>query len=240
MSGSPRKLSSTTARAIKAYGGEALWKKAKRIEAEVSVSGLAPTLKGRPPFRHARIALDVQRPRVWLQPIGRQAGLIGVLDGADVQVQAADGNVLRERKSARRYFPYGRRLFYWDDLDMSYFACYAFWNYFTFPNLLLNDSIEWQEPAPGRLLATFPESIPTHSARQEFLFDSETGLLRQHNYTAEVISSLARAANVVSEHRRYDGLQCFSERRVTPRRSNGAPMPGPLLIHIVVHKYRLS
>lgn len=46
-------MNRTAQEAITAYGGKEFWSKAKRIEAEVSVHGLAFTLKSRPAFKHA-------------------------------------------------------------------------------------------------------------------------------------------------------------------------------------------
>ena len=78
----------------------------------------------------------------------------------------------------------------------------------TLPNLLMNER-SWAEQTNGHLIATFPKTLPTHSEVQEFHFDINTGLLKQHNYTVDVISGLATAANVVLEHQNIDGLSFF-------------------------------
>ena len=127
-------------------------------------------------------------------------------------LEAADGSIVAARAGARGGFARPRRMLFWDDMDMAYFANYAFWNYFTLPNLLMNPAIAWTELSPGRLRAKFPDSIPTHSPVQEFHFDPISGLLRQHDYTAEIISRLATAANVVLEHSRSDGIAFPSSR----------------------------
>ncbi|MBX7057838.1 MAG: hypothetical protein K1X75_07210 [Leptospirales bacterium] len=239
MAGKTGKLSPTAERALQAYGGEKMWRQAKFLEAEVSTGGLLFLLKRRPVFRHARLLLSVQRPEVWLRPIDRKEQLSGVLSGGDVRLEDASGETVDSRKDARRFFPYGRRLLYWDDLDLAYFAGYAFWNYLTFPNLLLNSSISWAESAPGILDAEFPDSIPTHSRRQRFFFDTKSGLLQQHNYVAEVVSPLASAAHCILEHQTQDGL-CFPSRRaVTPAAGNGQPRKRPLLVSIEVHGLKL-
>jgi len=123
---------------------------------------------------------------------------------------------------------------------MAYFANYAFWNYFTLPALLISDEVQWRESGPGVLDAAFPASIPTHCPQQRFHFDTDTGLLRQHDYTANVIGGFARAAHVIESHATQDGL-CFpSHRRVTPRGPRGRPLAGPTLIAIMVHDYRVE
>lgn len=232
-------MNQTAEKAVEAYGGKEFWSKAKRIEAEVSVHGWAFTLKGRPFFKHAKIEMDVARPFSKLTPIGKQATIAGVLNEHHVRLENVNGNVLQERNDARRYFPGGRRLFYWDDLDMSYFANYAFWNYFTLPVLLMREDIDWKEIQPGWLEATFPDSIPTHNKVQRFRFDLETGLLHQHDYTADIITKLATAANVVLEHKQADGFVYPSRRLVTPRAPSGKALPGPALIDITVHSFKV-
>ena len=233
-------MNQTAEKAIAAYGGKELWKNAKAIEAEVSVRGWAFTLKRRPFFKHARIKMEVARPVSRLTPIGKNLWISGVLDGHDVRLEDANGNIIEERKNARGYFPGGRRLFYWDDLDMSYFANYAFWNYFTLPALLMREEIDWKEIEPGWLEATFPDSIPTHNKVQRFRFDLETGLLLQHDYTADIISKLATAANVPLKHRQRSGLTYPSRRLVTPRSPSGKPLPAPTLIDITVHDFQIN
>jgi len=235
-----RKLSDTAARAVEAYGGEALWQRARRVTATASAHGLAFRLKQRPFFRRA--ALEVSVGRCWsrVQPIGKRSGVAGILDGGDVHLVDGDGHRVAERRHARAYFPSWRRHFRWDDLDMAYFANYAFWNYLTLPALLLSDAVAWQERAPGVLDATFPASIPTHSTQQRFHFDPDTGLLRQHDYTADVIGGFARAAHVIEAHATQDGVCYPSRRRVTPRAPGGSGLPGPTIIAIEIHALRVE
>jgi hypothetical protein len=233
-------LSKTAQKAIDAYGGIEFWQSKKYIEAEVSAKGLAFTLKRRPFFRHAKIQMEIRRPFSKLTPIGLDQTITGVLDQNQVRLENAQGQILSLRENPRSFFPYGRRLFYWDDLDMTYFANYAFWNYFTLPNLLLNSNIVWEEFCEGGLKATFPESIPTHSTIQEFYFDKNSGLLLQHNYTADIISKLAKAANCVKGHSETENIVYPSRRLVTPRGSKGKPLDQPILIDITVHHLRFT
>ena len=234
-------MNQTAEKAIAAYGGKELWSQAKSIKAEVSAYGLAFTIKGRPVFNHAKISMEVQRPVVKLTPIGKNPNIAGVLDGHDVRLEDSAGKVVDERKDTRHIFPGGLgRLFRWDDLDMSYFANYAFWNYFTLPALLMREDIDWKETEPGCLEATFPENVPTHSKIQRFRFDRETGLLIQHDYTVDIISKLATAANVVLEHKQGAGYGYPTRRLVTPRNSSGNPLPAPTLIDITIHNLSIE
>ena len=68
------RLSETAERAIAAYGGRTRWQNAKYLEAEVSVSGLAFTLKRRPFFCHATIVEDahwgmLRTTAAWFTPL---------------------------------------------------------------------------------------------------------------------------------------------------------------------------
>lgn len=233
-------LSKTAQKAIEFYGGYNLWQNSKYLEAEVTVSGLAFTMKRRPFFDRAKIMMEIARPFSKLTPIGKNKNITGVLDGHNVHLEDENGKVVAERTNPRDLFPYGRRLFYWDDLDMAYFANYAFWNYFALPNLLMNDSIIWNEKAEGILEAIFPDTIPTHSRKQQFRFDTSSGKLIQHNYTADIISKLATAVNTVFEHSAENGLMFPSARQVTPNNFKGGALKRPILIDIKVHSYRLS
>jgi len=234
------RLSNTAGRAIEAYGGIDLWREAKRVEAEVSVKGLAFTLKGRPFFDHAEIIMDAQNPVSRLTPIGRDPEITGILDGDDVRLEKSNGEMLRARNNARSAFSSLRKNLRWDDLDMAYFANYAFWNYFTLPALLMRKDIQWEEVSSGVLNAEFPDSVPTHCRFQQFTFDENSGLLKRHNYTADVISRFARAANLVLSHSESDGALYASSRRVTPAGPNGKPMPFPELINIRVHRFSVQ
>lgn len=233
-------ISETAKAALNAYGGIELWQQAESIKAIVSVKGLAFTLKQRPYFQSVNIELKTKTPFVKIHPVGRNHEICGILDGDTVRLEDLKGNIILERKSPRSYFPYGRRLFYWDDLDMTYFACYAFWNYFCFPYFLIRKDILWQEKPGNCLQALFPENFPTHSPIQQFFFDAETGLLKQHNYTAEVISKLATAAHVIHEHKTFNALNVPVKRIVSPMKKSGKALGYPSLIDIRVEDFAIK
>ena len=231
-------LSPTAQRALDAFGREARWRAASAVEATFSAGGLAFRLKWRPEFRRLHIRADVWEPRVSLRPLDRR-GNVGVLEGHAVRIESESGERVASRADPRSEFPYGRRLLWWDALDQLYFAGYAMWNYLTLPTLFLRDDIEWTEVAEHTLEARFPSHLPTHCDVQRFHFDPATGLLREHDYTAEVFGGWARAAHVVLEHGSREALPFASKRRVTPRRGNGQPWPGPVLVWIEMHAWRL-
>ena len=229
----------TARRALEAYGGEPFWRQARSIRATVSASGLAFVLKRQRPFHRIAVECDVREPLARLTPVDA-AGSSGVLRVGDAILENPQGLEIAHRPDARSFFPYGRRLFRWDSLDQTYFAGYALWNYLVFPALLLREDIRWEDSGPNRLIATFNGHIPTHSPVQEFLFDPASGLLRQHNYTAEVMGGWAKAANVIVEHGVLNGVPYPSHRRVTPRKKDGSPAGGPVLIDLIIHDWYVT
>lgn len=224
-------------RVWQAYGGEA-WAKASAVEVVLSASGPGFFLKGRRAFHRVRMQASLSEPRLRIEPINKQ-GQVGVLDGVDVRIERPDGSVVAKRKNPRRFFPGGRRALYWDDLDHAYFAGYASWNYLVFPSLLLRNDIRWSEPEPWTLVAEFPDHIPTHSARQAFHIDPVTQLVRQHDYTAEVFGSWAKAAHIIFKHVSFDGIPVPVEREARPLLPGGLSIPGLYVIRIRVHEWRL-
>ena len=225
-------------RVIDAYGGRSRWQLASAVEAQVSASGWAFRLKFQPPDRNIRVRAAIGgKPGARYTPTDK--GNTAVLDGQRIRLENGAGMAVAERDDPKRFFPYGRRALWWDGLDRAYFSAYALWNYLTFPALMLRSDIQWKELPGARMEAVFPASIPTHSARQLFYFDPESGRLLRHDYTAEVFGSWARAANVVLEHASWEGIPYPSHRRVTPVGPGGKPMAAPVLVDIQVHSWRL-
>jgi hypothetical protein len=219
---------------IAIYGGIDHWNSFEYIEAEVSVSGFAFKMKKRPFFEHAKIRMAIHRPYSELTPIGERKDVTGILDGKDVYLKGGNGTILEERKDARLNFPKRK----WDDLDMSYFANYAFWNYFAFPHLLMDSTIDWTQTSDNMLKATFPDNIPTHSREQEFVFDTLNGRLIQHNYVVDIIGKWAKAAHVTQKHEDMNKFLIATKRIVTPKKRNGKPRKRPVLIDITIHNLK--
>ncbi len=222
-------LSPTAARAIEAYGGADLWLSASHIDAVVSVTGLAWWLKMRRPVPKTRLRIDLHAPHARLDPVDR-TGLIGILDGKNAILEDPSGRMIAMRENAGKYFPGGRRIFYWDSLDLAYFAGHAMWNYFTFPRQLLRSDIQWKEVAEGVLEAHFPPELPTHSPIQRFRFDPKTNLLCRHECTLEAVGPWAKVTQVVDHYRQCEGVPYFGLRTVYFRRSDDSQIPWPTLI----------
>ncbi len=175
-------------RVLEAYGGAPFWTQATEITAEFSLSGIGLMLKRRPKLEHAVLEMNIQHQYIKITPIGNDLGYSGVLDGDTVHIENSEGVIKRERYNARMYFPYGRRLFYWDDLDMTYVAGYLLWNILAFPALLTRDDIHWSEKTPCVLTAEFPPTFHTHCRVQHFHIDPVTCLIQQQTFVPEVVS----------------------------------------------------
>jgi hypothetical protein len=227
---------------LEAHGGPERWREAQTASARVRSAGLL--LRTRVPgtrFADYRLTVELHRPRAVLDPFPR-AGERAVYEDGAARIETADGELLESRLDPRPGF-FGvsglRRNLRWDPLDSAYFAGYAMWNYLATPALLTRDEIGTRETEPWEedgetwrsLEATFPPAIDTHSPRQTFYFDAR-GLLRRHDYTAEVVGRWARAAHYCDEHVQAGGLVFPTRRRVVPVGVRNRALPGPTLVSL--------
>ncbi len=232
-------LSPTAARALKAYGDQAAWIHATAVDSTVTVGGLLFQLKGINIPPHARIIVDVQRPRAVIEPVD-EAGDIGVLDGFSVTIMAPGGAMVEQRSDAREHLQNASLSTKWDRLNLVYFLGYAFWGYYTLPYQLMRTDIEWNELGDGVLQADYGTNLPVHSRIQRFWFDTRTGLLRRNDYTPVAATPTARVANVVFEHGVSNGIPYTSKRRVkTSLQQYGWVLPFPDFITIDVERWRM-
>ncbi len=225
------------------HGGLERWRAVKSIRASVRTGGLLPGSRFRRAWeRSYDIVVDTSLQHVVLDPFP-VPGQRGVLADGCVRVEADDGEVVAQRDDPRAAF-FGasgvRRNLRWDALDATYFAGYAFWNYLTTPLLLANPEVEVAEgpdwTAGGtrwrRLEVGFARSgVHTHSPRQVFYADGD-GLLRRHDYTAEVVGRWAKAAHLMEGHREFGGLWFPTSRRVRPSGFRNRPLRAPTLVSI--------
>lgn len=237
---SPRgEISATAARALKAYGGEAVWKAATSVESTVTVGGLLFQLKGINIPPHARITVDIQRPHTVIEPVD-ESGDVGVLDGFSVMIVAPGGRILEQRADAREHLQNASLSTKWDRLNLVYFLGYAFWGYYTLPYQLMRTDIEWTELRDGMLQADYGTSLPVHSRIQRFWLDTGSGLLRRNDYTPVAATPNARVANVIFEHGMSNGIPYTSKRRVkTSLEQYGWVLPFPDFITIDVERWRM-
>jgi len=232
--------SPTAARALKAYGGEAVWKAATQAESTVTVGGLLFQLKGMNIPPHAKITVEVQRPHTVITPVD-ESGDTGILDGFGVMITAPDGRILEQRADARQHLQNASISTKWDRLNLLYFVGYAFWGLLHTP--LPADANRHPVDGAARrpLQADYGTNLPVHSRIQRFWFDTKTGLLRRNDYTPVAADPNARVANVVFEHGVSGGIEYTSKRRVkTTLNQYGWVLPAPDFITIDVQSWRLQ
>lgn len=236
--------------AIEAHGGLARWNAARTIHARVRSGGLL--VRTRMPgnrFSDYRLTVEVAEPRAIMDPFP-EPGRRGVFDRGEVRIEDDDGEVIASRSDPRAAFSGVsglRRNLRWDPLDAAYFCGYAMWNYLTFPRLLTQPQVEveegesWTEEGAEwrRLEVRFPPTVDTHSSRQTFYLDME-GLLRRHDYVAEVVGGWAKAAHYCADHTEAGGLVFPTRRWVRPIGARNRSLPIPTLVSLQLAELRVD
>jgi hypothetical protein len=225
---------------VAAHGGADRWDQLTEITAHVAIGGLLWELKGHGGIlADTHVTLDPHRERLAYQPFGAP-GRRSLFEPARTVIEDDDGRVLAERDDPRAAFAGHRPETPWDELHVVYFSGYAMWNYLTSPFLFTRPGFGVEEIEPRsehgqtwrRLRVEYPEDIATHSRVQEFCFD-ESGLLRRHDYAAEVVGGLP-AAQLTDGHRTFDGITFPTRRRVFRRQPDGQVVSGPASVTIDV------
>jgi hypothetical protein len=235
------------ARTIAAHGGSQLWESAAEVGVEVSSGGLAfaSKLQGRA-VRGVDARVSTHGQHVTLSPYPGP-GERGVLrEDGSVRIETDGGELISVRESAREACAHLRHKLWWDRLDILYFATQALWTYISTPFVFERDGYEVRELEPWsehgelfrRLAVRFPAYVHTHSREQVFYID-ESGLIRRHDYTADPISKLAKAAHYCMDHQSFDGLTIATRRRVYPRKADNTPRARPLLVWIEMPTARI-
>jgi hypothetical protein len=223
---------------LDAHGGLERWRTFEHVSAHLRTGGVLWALKRQQSVLddvNVRVALR----REWashapfVEPHWRTS-----FEPDRVAIEATDGRVVEERRRPREAFVGHGVETPWDRLQLAYFAGYAMWTYLTTPFLFTMDGVATEELEPWRengevwrrLKVTFPHSIATHSTVQTFYLGSD-GLLRRHDYDAEVLGGTP-AAHYVYDYQEFSGILVPTRRRVLGRRPDGTPVPDPLIVTI--------
>lgn len=129
-----------------------------------------------------------------------------------VAILDAEGQVVEERANPRASFAGHVLETPWDRIQLGYFCGYAMWTYLTTPFVFAESDFRAEELGPWRengetwrrLRVCYPARIATHTATQTFYFE-EKGLIRRHDYTAELING-GPAAHYSYGHTEVDGI----------------------------------
>lgn len=228
-------------------GGFELWQKHATLHIELRFGGLAFASRwNRKGLRRRRTIVFLHEQKVIFENYPA-AGCRGIYTPENLCLETPEGNIFAERRQPRAAFNSLRRLLWWDDLDLLYFAGYALWNYLAMPWLLTFEGVEiqsvsdWEEAGEKwkKLTVKFPVGIATHSAEQVFYFD-ENYRLRRHDYGPEVFASWAKAAHYCFNYQNLGGLRFPLKRLVFPRKSNGAAATFPTLVFIEITAARFD
>jgi hypothetical protein len=226
---------------VDAHGGDERWRKARRIKARVRSGGFL--IRSRVPgnrFADYRLEVSVAEPRSIIDPFPGD-GMRAVFETGAARIER-NGDVVQSRADPRSAFSGAsglRRNLRWDALDSAYFAGYAMWNYMTLPRLLRRRDVEvaegdpWQEGGERwrRLEVDFPDGFDTHSRHQTLYLDAR-GLLRRHDYVAEVVGGWAKAAHYCADHAKAGGLVFPTRRWVRPIGPGNRSLPFPTMVWI--------
>jgi hypothetical protein len=224
--------------AIDAHGGLDRWRRFEHVSAHLRTGGVLWALKRQQGILgdvNVRVALH----REWASHAPfRESGLRTSFEPHRVAIETTEGRVVEERLQPRDSFSGHGLETPWDPLHLAYFAGYAMWTYLTVPFVFASDGVSTEELEPWyedgeswrRLQVTFPARIATHNTVQTFYFGLD-GLLRRHDYAAEVLAG-APAAHYVHDYREFSGLAVPLRRRVFLRQPDGTPAPDPSIVTI--------
>ncbi|MEU0851222.1 hypothetical protein ABZ387_25130 [Streptomyces flaveolus] len=220
-------MSDLTSTAIEAHGGLERYNGFDSVTAHFRSGGALWGLKQQEGvFGHAAVRVDLHRQHASHSPFTAPR-LRTSVTAERVAVETDDGEVKAERLDPRAAFAGHTLETPWDDLHVAYFAGYAMWTYLTAPFTFAASDVRTEELPPStengqtlrRLKVTFPDRIATHSREQIFHFDQH-GLLRRHDYTAEVLNA-GPVAHYSSDYKEFDGIMVPTRRRVHPLAADG-------------------
>jgi hypothetical protein len=224
---------------IAAHGGLEGWNELTSVKAHLVNGGVLWAMKGQAGvINDVNVRVDLHREFTSHFPFGRP-GLRSAFTADRVAIESDAEEVVEERFNPRDSFAGHTLETPWDKLHLAYFAGYAMWTYLTSPFSFVTPGFQteelsrWQEHGQTwrRLKVTFPGHIASHCKEQTFYFDAD-GLIRRHDYIAEVLGSSGPAAHYSSEHEEFDGIKVPTKRRVYLIGENGSVTEEPLIVSI--------
>lgn len=211
-------------RAVARHGGWEAWRALRSVTLQMNaLSGLVPFMKGaRRTFpRPSRAEVFPHEYRAVFHDYPTQ-GNSGVFTAGAVQLLDGGGAVVESSPDHRRSFRGLRKWRRWSPADAVYFFGYAITHYHGLPFTLA-------EARPLRLCRVhsdgrsltgvdveLPATLHTHSRRQSFYFDDD-GLLRRHDYVADIVGWMARGAHLWRDFVMVAGVPIPRERHVVAR-----------------------
>lgn len=231
---------------ITAHGGLTRWKEIRNVHTHLASTGAVWELKGQTGlFTSVDVDVDPHAQHVAATPFVHD-GWRGVFERDRVRVENQNGEIEESRTEPRSAFDTHDLFTQWDHLHAIYFGGTALWTYITLPFVLVEPGFHTEEIEPWnekgetwrRLQVTFPDTIATHSTEQVLYID-DTGLIRRHDYLAEVTKG-GPGAHYLHDHKDFDGIVFPTRRQVYPRQPDNESAAEPLLINMAFDNYTLS
>lgn len=224
--------------AIEAHGGLDRWRRAARLDVELTVGGIAFVAKGRRKSAGKPTTASIQTGtgEVMMRPFFEHRQWVGHYTTEQLKItDKASGSTIDECETASRPRSVLRSLGLWSDLDQLFFAGYALSHYYRLPFSLLDERIALgpvtTQDSERRFTAMFPPEFYSHSPEETFHFDDTERLVR-HDYTARFLAPGARGAHLSMDYRMHDGLAFAGRRRVLLNAFGRATKPTVLWMDI--------
>ncbi|MEU1199214.1 hypothetical protein ABZ446_23730 [Streptomyces sp. NPDC005813] len=239
-------MSDLTTAVIDAHGGPGRFAQYDSVTADFRSGGALWAMKGQEGiFDRAAVRIDLREQRASHRPF-TGPGLRTSMTARRVAIESDAGEVSAERHDPRAAFAGHTLETPWDSLHVAYFAGYAMWTYLTSPFTFGSPGFRTEELPPvdvdgeiwNRLKVTFPDHVATHCPEQIFSFGQD-GLLRRHDYTAEVINA-GPAAHFCFDYKEFGGIMVPTNRRVHPLGEDGVVLKDIELVTIDIEDVRFG
>lgn len=215
---------------IAAHGGLDRWAQVQGLTVRFSAGGLLFRMKGR---THGLENATVRFVR------GEQLGSAASADPRPWQLDIGAPDQLAQ--DLRRISTLPRPL-RWSNHDLGTFTGAAMWTYLHLPFMLADADVSVQLGPSWRGMRRLDFVVParraTHSRAQSIYVDDD-GLIRRHDYVAQVLGRWAHAVHRCDDYRWFDGIAFATRRLVTPSLF-GAVLTHPTMVHIAVDALELE
>jgi len=210
--------------AVRRHGGWDAWRALRTLTVSPkSLSGMLPRLKGygRTFTLPSRAEIDPHAGTALFHDYPAR-GASGLFERGNIALIDANGAVATSIADARGTFRGLRKWRRWAPADALYFFGYALTHYHALPFTLGQGKplgihrVRYQGRKLTGIAVELPADLHTHSRRQTFYFEDD-GLLRRHDYVAEIAGAWARGAHFWTDFTTVAGLQMPRVRHVVAR-----------------------
>jgi hypothetical protein len=210
--------------AVRRHGGWDAWRSLRTVTVQPrSLSGSLPWLKGygRTFTLPSRAEIDPHAGSARFHDYPAR-GASGVFERGSVSLTDASGAVVASIADARSTFRGWRKWRRWSPADALYFFGYALTHYHGLPFTLGRGKplgihhVRYEGRGLTGIEVELPAELHTHSRRQTFYFE-EDGLLRRHDYVADIAGAWARGAHFWTDYTTVAGLEMARVRHVVAR-----------------------